>query len=62
MTSYRLYLVSGLTPRFEPAQEFDAPNDRKAIAIAERKRLARAAELWNGNRIVQEWKAKPFST
>lgn len=56
MTSYRLYLVSGLTRRFEPAQEFLAKNDRAAIAMAEDVRADRAAELWNGNRIVKEWR------
>ena len=58
MTSYRLYLVSGLTRRFEPAQEFDARNDRAATAIAEEMRSAGAAELWSGNRIVREWKGE----
>lgn len=61
MTSYRLYLVSGLTRRFEPAKEFDARNDRAAVAIAEDMRSARPAELWNGNRIVRDWKAPPYS-
>jgi hypothetical protein len=57
MTSYRLYLVSGLTRRFEPAQDFEAPNDRRAIAIAEKLRADREAELWNGNQMVKDWKA-----
>lgn len=61
MMSYRLYLVSGLTRRFEPAQEFDARTDRAAIAVAEGMRSARSAELWNGNRMVREWKAPPYS-
>ena len=57
MPSYRLYLVSELTRRFEPAQEFDEVSDQAAIALAEAKRSARPAELWSGNRIVREWKA-----
>ena len=61
MTSYRLYQVSGLTRRFDPAQEIDAPNDREAIAMAEKMRSDRPAELWNGSRIVQEWKAASLS-
>ena len=58
MTSYRLYLVSDLTRRFEPAQEFDAKSDRAAIAIAEEARCNRAAELWDGSRMVRGWKAR----
>ena len=54
--SYRLYLVSDLTRRFEPAQEFDARDDRAALAMADELRSHRAAELWSGNRLVREWK------
>jgi hypothetical protein len=56
MASYRLYRVSNLTRRFAPAEEFDANDDRTAIAIAERIRTHRQAELWSGSRVVQEWK------
>ena len=56
MTSYRLYLVSGLTRRFEPAQELDAKDDKLAVEIAETVRASRAAELWSGSRMVMEWK------
>jgi hypothetical protein len=56
MASYRLYRVSDLTRRFEPAEEFDAEDDRAAIANAEKARAGRSAELWNGNRMVKEWK------
>jgi hypothetical protein len=56
MTSYRLYLVSGLTRRFEPAQEFNARDDRAALIMADEIRAQRAAELWSGNRLVREWK------
>ena len=58
MTSYRLYLVSDLTRRFEPAQEFEAKSDRAAIAIAEKARSERAAELWDGSRMVKDWKVR----
>ena len=57
MTSYRLYRVSHFTRRFEPSEDFHAEGDRAAIAIAERVRSSRPAELWSGNRIVKEWKA-----
>ena len=57
MTSYRLYMVSDLTRRFEPAQEFDARSDKSALIIAEEMRADRAAELWCGSRLVREWKA-----
>ena len=57
MTSYRLYRVSFLTRRFEPAEEFHAEGDLAAIAMAEEARSRRAAELWSGSRIVKEWKA-----
>ena len=56
MPSYRIYMVSGLTRRFEPAQDFDAKSDRAAIAFAEKTRSHRSAELWRGNRLVKEWK------
>jgi hypothetical protein len=56
MASYRLYRVSELTRRFEPAKEFDAEDDRTAIVMAEKERSRRSAELWNGNRMVREWK------
>ena len=29
--TYRLYIVSGFSGRFEPALEFDAPNDNALI-------------------------------
>jgi len=51
-----MYLASELTRRFEPAQEFDARDDRAALAIADEMRSHRAAELWSGNRLVREWK------
>jgi len=57
MSSYRLYIVSGITRRFEPAQELDADDDQQAIAAAEVARAARPAELWQGSRMVMEWKA-----
>ena len=57
MSSYRLYMVSGVTRRFEPAQELEAEDDQQAIAAAEVARAARAAELWQGNRMVMEWTA-----
>lgn len=56
--TYRLYIVSGLSGRFEPALEFDAPNDNAAIVAAELSRDVRAAELWQGSRIVKEWKSQ----
>ena len=56
MASYRLYRVSHLTRRFEPAEEFDAADDPAAIAVAEKARSHRMAELWNGSRMVKEWK------
>ena len=56
MTSYRLYRVSNLTRRFEPAEEFDAKDDRAAIAFADEVRSHRPAELWNGNRMIKGWK------
>jgi hypothetical protein len=59
MTSYRLYLVSSLTHRFEPALDIDAPGDGVAMSIAEELRSNRPAELWNGSRIVKAWKDKP---
>lgn len=57
MSSYRLYMVSVLMLRFEPAQELDAEDDQQAIAAAEVARAARAAELWQGNRMVMQWTA-----
>ena len=56
MVTYRLYRVSDLTPRFEPAKEFEANDDAAAIVIAEKARARRAAELWNGSRMIKEWK------
>ena len=55
MPTYRLYLVSGLTQRFEPAVEHDMHNDEAALAWAEDLRMKRAAELWSGSRLVREW-------
>ena len=55
MSSYRLYIVSGITRRFEPAQELDADDDQQAIAAAEVARAARPAELWQGSRMVMAW-------
>ena len=57
MVSYRLYMASGLTHRFEPAQPLDAEDDMKAIAAAELARASRTAELWQGSRMVKHWMA-----
>ena len=57
MPVYRLYRVSELTSRLEAAEEYVAENDAAAIAIAEKSRERRAAELWQGNRTLKEWKA-----
>ena len=57
MSSYRLYMVSGITRRFEPSQELEAEDDQQAIVAAEVARAARAAELWQGNRMVMAWTA-----
>lgn len=57
MASYRLYILSDISRRFEPAQELEAEDDKKAIAAGEVARAARAAELWQGNRMVKEWQA-----
>lgn len=57
MPVYRLYRVSELTSRLEAAEEYIAENDAAAIAIAEKSRARRAAELWQGNRPLKEWKA-----
>lgn len=53
--TYRLYIVSGLSGRFEPALEFDAANDDAAIAASELGRDGRSAELWLGSRLVKDW-------
>jgi len=55
MTNYRLYILSGISRRFEPAQELEAEDDEKAIAAAELARAARSAELWRGSRMVKDW-------
>jgi hypothetical protein len=55
-TSYRLYLVSDLTQRFEPAVDIDAPNDAVAMSIAEELRSGRAAELWKGSQVIKGWR------
>ena len=55
--TYRLYIASSVTPRFEPAQELAADDDETAIAAAEVARAARSAELWRGSRMVKAWKA-----
>lgn len=55
MAGYRLYLVSGLTRRFEPALELDADEDQTAIVMANEMRVSRAAELWCGSRMVAGW-------
>lgn len=61
MACYRLYRVSDITRRLEPAEEFDAANDGAAIGIAEQARSHRAAALWSGGRMVQDWKANSLS-
>ena len=53
--NYRLYLISGITRRFEPAREIDAETDDEAIVAADEVRSTKAAELWRGNRLVKEW-------
>lgn len=56
MDTYRLYIVSGLTGRFEPALEIETQgSDEAAIRWAEDIRARRPGELWNGNRLVKRW-------
>jgi hypothetical protein len=57
MSAYRLYLASGLTSRFEPPYEFEAVDDKDAVAKGELARSKRTAELWHRGRLVKQWTA-----
>jgi hypothetical protein len=58
MNVYRLYVVSGLTGRFEPALEVDVSNDEAALRWADDIRALRDAELWYGSRLVKQWNSE----
>jgi hypothetical protein len=56
MSDYRLYLIDA-DGRFFRRDDFPAPDDAGAIAMAHYRRGAHDAELWSGARLV-----KAFST
>ena len=55
LLQYRLYFMHGVDTRISHSHEFEAPDDDRAIRIAEAWREGRAAELWSGARKLKSW-------
>lgn len=53
MQHYRLYFFDGAGHFWSAPYEFQAPDDRSAMKVAEAWREGRALELWCGNRRVR---------
>ena len=54
LVTYRLYSIDG------ERREFAAPNDDKAVALADARLSEGPAELWCGNRLVRRWRPSPL--
>jgi len=54
MPVYRLYFVNKAN-RIEERREVEAPDDAKAIGLADRQGDGRGMELWDGARLVKKF-------
>jgi hypothetical protein len=52
MSYYRLYFLSTFSGHIERFEEFDAEDDREAVALAETKQGPLPLELWRSHRKV----------
>ena len=57
MAYYRLYQLHGPRNEVESFHEFDAPDDARAIAVAEGRRGLNPMELWQNHRKVKRWES-----
>lgn len=57
MAYYRMYQLHGPKNEVESFYEFEADDDERAIALAERRRGLNSMELWSGHRKVHRWEA-----
>jgi hypothetical protein len=55
MVYYRLYQLRGPRNEVESFQEFEAADDRSAIALGESWQNLNPMELWSGHRKVRRW-------
>ena len=55
MVYYRLYHLRGANFEVESFDEFEAEDDRNAIAESEARRGLKPMELWSGHRKVMRW-------
>lgn len=56
MESYRLFLI--FDGHIGSAREFEADDDRAAVALAEELRAGRPAELWSRARLVRTFEVR----
>jgi hypothetical protein len=59
MVYYRLYFMDRFSGHIEHFREFDAEDDRSAMAIAEGWRETQPMELWNRERKLMRWDEPP---
>lgn len=55
LRQYRLYFLHSADRRISYSHEFEAPDEQRAMRIAEGWREGRAAELWEGARKLKSW-------
>ena len=55
MLYYRLYYFDRFSGHIDHFREFDAEDDKAALALAERWNDGRLMELWNRERRLKRW-------
>jgi len=57
MLYYRLYYFDRFSGHIDHFREFEADDDKAAVAVAERWSDGRPMELWNRERRLQRWES-----
>ena len=59
MRYYRLYFMNLASGHIDQFREFESLDDEAAVAAAEDWRDGQAMELWNQDRKLKHWDARP---
>ena len=61
MVGYRLYFLDRFSGHIEHRREFEADDDRSAIAIADNWSTGQPMELWLGSHKLKHWDAEAIA-
>ena len=56
---YRLYFMDRFSGHIDHFRDFEAEDDKEAVAIAEGWRATQPMELWNRERKLRHWDDEP---